>query len=112
MKILIDENISWRIISKLKILQGFEFIHVNKTELVKPPKDLEIWNYAKANKLSIITNDEDFIDLVAVKSFPPKIIVLKTGNQSTQFLANLLDSKKDVIQEFIHQSEYGVLELF
>lgn len=112
MKFLIDENISWRIVSKLNNLNGFEFLHISKTKLNKPAKDQEIWDYAKEKQFSIITNDEDFIDLVSMYGFPPKVIALKTGNQSTQYLADLLVKKHDVIKEFWNQSEYGVLELF
>lgn len=112
MKFLIDENISWRIVSKLKTLNSFEFLHLSKTQLNKPPKDHEIWKYARENQFSIITNDEDFIDLVTINGFPPKVLVLKTGNQSTQYLVDLLILKQDLIIEFWHQPDYGVLELF
>ncbi len=64
------------------------------------------------NGYTIISNDEDFVDLVNLKGFPPKIIILKTGNQSSKYLETLLISCSSKLEEFAIQSEYGVLELF
>jgi len=66
MKLLIDENISWRIV---KPLQEFypDTIHVNRTNIAQPSKDTLIWEYAKKNNFIIVTNDEDFIDLLTLK---------------------------------------------
>ena len=62
MKLLLDENLSCRMVAVLK--QHFEDrMHVNDTELFKPPTDTAIWNYAKENNLVIVTNDEDLLTL-------------------------------------------------
>ncbi len=45
---------------------------------------------AKNNSLIIVTNDEDFVDIVNIKGFPPKVVLLRTGNQGRLFLSNLL----------------------
>jgi predicted nuclease of predicted toxin-antitoxin system len=59
--------------------------HVDQL-LKVPAKDIEIWNYAKANQFIIVTNDDDFADFVSLKGFPPKVVLLKTGNQAGYFL--------------------------
>jgi len=52
MKLLLDANLSWRLTTVLS--EHFsECVHVNKTELPKPAKDTEIWNYAAANGYTI-----------------------------------------------------------
>ena len=77
-----------------------------------PAKDIEIWNYALNNNLIIITNDEDFLNLVNLKGFPPKIILLKTGNQTNSYIEALLIKHKADMQSLHQSDDYGILELF
>lgn len=76
-----------------------------------PARDIDIWNYAKNNDLIIVTNDDDFVDLVNVKGFPPKVILLRTGNQSRLFLSNLLIQRKPEIELLEKSNETGLLEI-
>ena len=58
MKLLFDQNISYRILKKI----GEDFpgpAHVTRTGLNRP-SDLQIWEYAKTNGFIIVTFDEDF----------------------------------------------------
>jgi len=111
MKLLLDANISWRLIPILK--QHFsDCLHVEQTNLPKPATDSEIWKFAKDNNLLIVTNDEDFLDMINLKGFPPKIILLRTGNQSNSFVCNLLIRHKDDIESLSNSSETGLLEIF
>jgi len=74
-----------------ELKQHFEdCFHVTTITLNSPAKDTEIWNYAKQNKLIIVTNDADFVDFVNVKGFPPKVILLRAENQNQLFISNLL----------------------
>ena len=59
----------------------------------------------------IVTNDEDFLRLSIFKGFPPKVLLLRTGNQSRRFIEQILIDKKDQIKIFVESSEYGILEL-
>lgn len=85
--------------------------HVDSIGLVIPAKDSEIWDYARKNELIIVTNDEDFIDFMNVKGFPPKVILLKTGNQSRLYITNLLIQRKDEILALSNSTEVGLLEI-
>jgi predicted nuclease of predicted toxin-antitoxin system len=111
-ELLLDANLSWRLCkSLLKI--GIKSYHVDSEKgLKQPAKDITIWNYALKFDLIILTNDEDFIDLAALKGHPPKIIILKTGNQSSKYMESLLISNMFRIEEFAKQKEYGTLEVF
>ncbi len=61
MKLLLDANLSWRMIAELK--HHFDdCFHVDNIGLAIPAFDSQIWNYAKENELIIVINDEDFID--------------------------------------------------
>ncbi|MDR0863940.1 MAG: DUF5615 family PIN-like protein [Candidatus Symbiothrix sp.] len=110
LKLLLDANLSWRSVSVLK--NHFEdCFHVDSIGLKIPAKDTEIWKYAKAHDLLIVTNDEDFLNLSLIKGFPPKIILLKTGNQNRKLIEDLLIRERAQIVEFLFSNEYGILEI-
>ena len=109
MKILLDANISWKLVNTLKSIFG-ECAHVDLIGLNVPAVDIEIWNYALENKYTIITKDNDFIDLLELKGFPPKIVLLKTGNNSSRALLELLKKIKPMIED-LEKNEYGLLEI-
>jgi predicted nuclease of predicted toxin-antitoxin system len=110
MKLLIDANLSWRLEKYLK--ETFrDVLHVENTVLPVPAKDSEIWNFAKISGYTILTNDFDFYNLLLIKGFPPKIILLQTGNLSTKSIVELLNSKRDEIELFETDTVLGLLEI-
>ncbi|HMR84378.1 MAG TPA: DUF5615 family PIN-like protein [Niabella sp.] len=110
MKLLLDANISWKLCSRLSGVFG-ECHHVDLIGLKVPARDIEIWQYALENGLNIVTNDEDFLNLSNLKGFPPKVILIKTGNQSSEQVYNLLKRRTQDIHSLIHSNDIGVLEL-
>ena len=111
MNLLLDENLSWRLIKKLKrsfsiIIHSNEIISLNKR-----PKDVEIWEYAKQNDFIIVTNDEDFLRLPLTKGFPPKVILLRVGNAPTNIISTILIQNIENIKTFQLNSESGILEI-
>jgi predicted nuclease of predicted toxin-antitoxin system len=46
-----------------------------------------------------------------MKGFPPKVILLKTGNQSRLYITNLLIQRKNEILAFANSAEAGLLEI-
>jgi len=110
MSLLLDANLSWRSVAILKSHYGSCF-HVDHIGLNVPAKDTEIWEYAKQNGLIIVSNDEDFINLLVVKGFPPKVVLLKTGNQSRTAVERLLISIKSQIMDLHTSSGLGLLEV-
>lgn len=111
MKLLLDANLSWRLVSKLNEYFN-ECFHVDLIGLKSPAKDIEIWSYAKENNCIIVTNDEDFLNLIFLNGFPPKVVLLKTGNQSNTFLLALLIKHKEDISSLSESTDYGLLEIF
>ena len=109
MNILLDANISWKLVNSLKLIFG-ECAHVDLTGLNVPAVDIEIWNYALENGYIIITKDNDFLDLLELKGFPPKIVLLRTGNNSSRALFELLKKMKPMIED-LEKNEYGLLEI-
>ena len=109
MKILLDANISWKLASPLKSIFG-ECAHVDFIGLNIPTGDIEIWDYALENGFIIITKDNDFLDLLELNGFPPKVVLLRTGNNSSHALLELLKKIKPMIED-LEKNEYGLLEI-
>jgi len=110
MKLLLDANISWRLTALLKI-HFDDCIHVDNCGLASPASDLAIWEFAKDNNLIIVTNDEDFLNFLNLKGFPPKINLLRLGNQANSYLSEILIKHKDDIQMLDASAEIGMLEI-
>lgn len=111
MNILLDQNISFRVVPLL--LSTFENVKQVKELGLTDSSDLEIWNYARKHNYTIITFDNDFIDLANLKGSPPKIIWLRFGNSTNLKIAHKLTSNANLISEFIlsTNSELDFLEI-
>ena len=110
MKLLLDANLSWRLVKSIS-LEFPETNHVNEL-MTQPATDTAIWNIALQQGFIIVTNDEDFLNLLLAKGFPPKIILLKSGNQSNLYLINLLIKNKEAIEKLFSSEDIGILELY
>jgi predicted nuclease of predicted toxin-antitoxin system len=110
MKLLLDANISWKLIKSLSSVFG-ECTHVDLIGLTVPAKDIDIWNYALENEYIIITKDNDFLDLLELKGFPPKVVLIKTGNNDSKILTDLIIDTKPKIED-LEKNNYGLLEVY
>jgi predicted nuclease of predicted toxin-antitoxin system len=104
-KLLFDQNISFRIISKIKL--NFPDSKQVRQLGIENYSDVEIWKFAKQNEYTIVTFDGDFYDLSNFKGFPPKIIWLRFGNTKTDFIANIINSRHSIIKDFISSVAYS-----
>jgi predicted nuclease of predicted toxin-antitoxin system len=110
MKLLFDENISYRIISLIK--NHFpDSLHVSSIRKERFT-DLDIWSYAKENDFDIVTYDADFFEWQLLRGYPPKIIWLRFGNSKTEIIADELIKSVNKIREFISEKDIGLLELY
>lgn len=50
------------------------------TDIGASLSDTEIWEYAKANDLAIVTKDADFSDRIIISEPPPRVVHLRFGN--------------------------------
>jgi predicted nuclease of predicted toxin-antitoxin system len=110
MKLLLDANLSWRLCPVLAQTFG-ECAHVNKVELPFPAKDSEIWRYARENEYIIVTQDSDFLHFLEAKGYPPKVILIKSGNMTRTEAEQILIQAKASITELHENGEYGILEI-
>ena len=111
MKLLLDANLSWRL--EKKLTEDFaEVFRVDSCGLPIPATDISIWNWAKDHDAVIVTNDEDFMRFTLQKGFPPNVVLLRIGNQSTSGVAATIKIKKEDIERLYRSQEYGILEIF
>jgi predicted nuclease of predicted toxin-antitoxin system len=71
---LFDENLP----IKIQFMPSLPITHASS--LGKSPSDTQIWQYAKENKLVIVTKDVDFSDRLMLDLAPPKVVHLRIGN--------------------------------
>lgn len=105
MKLLFDQNISHRIISKLKDV--FPDAKQVRELGLENSTDHDIWEHAKSKDYSLVTFDADFYDMSNLYGHPPRIIWLRTGNRKTSDLAELLTYRSVLIKEFLTDNSYS-----
>ena len=111
MKILIDQNISFRIIPLLK--DNFSEIAHVKFFGMEYNNDHEIFMFARSNNFeAILTLDEDFNHLQLIHGIPPKVIWIRGKNSNTQSLASLINENTDNIISFLFDIEIDCLEIW
>ena len=112
MRLLFDQNISFRTSKKLQVyFPGCQ--HISDCNL-SDTNDSDIWNYAKKNDFAIVTFDSDFYDMSLINGHPPKIIWLRTGNLTTNELIQILIDNQEIIVSFLtanESSELACLEI-
>ena len=81
MKLLLDENLSPRLVAPI----GEQYpgsTHVEDCGLLAAP-DEQVWRFAQENGLTIVTKDSDFSERSVLDGCPPKVIWLRIGNCKT-----------------------------
>ncbi len=109
MKLLFDENLSRKLVSRLADLYPGS-MHVAEHGLVDRP-DRDVWEFAKANASLIVTADADFYELATTIGPPPKVIWLRRWRHPTRDAEELLRRNGVRIAEFESDPELGVLIL-
>ena len=109
MKLLFDQNISYRIIGMLPN-QFAGSCHVKSVNL-NNCNDLKIWQFAKNNDFTIVTFDVDFFDISLLRNPPPKIIWFRTGNLTTlKIVERIIDNYLEIVS-FIKNPEQNCMEI-
>ena len=98
MKLLLDENLSDRIIHR--IIDPYPNSEHVKTLALTNTDDKLIWDYAKANNFVIASKDSDFHQRSLLYGHPPKFVYLRIGNSSTSKIVQILRDNFDTIIQF------------
>jgi predicted nuclease of predicted toxin-antitoxin system len=86
MKLLFDQNISFRIISKLNDV--FPDAKQVRELGLENSTDSEIWEYAKSKDYSIVTFDADFYDMSNLYGHPQELSGLEQEIERRLILRN------------------------
>ncbi len=109
MKLLLDENLSDRIIYRIADLYP-NSAHVKTLGLINTD-DAIIWEYAKTNEFTIISKDSDFHQRSLLYGHPPKFVYLRIGNCSTSKIVQILRENFEVMTQFEHSERESLLIL-
>ncbi len=110
MKLLLDENISRRVIPFIQS----EFPDSTQVALIglERKNDATIRQYAIDHDFVIVTRDADFYEMSLLYGQPPKIIWLKTGNQSKSSTINTLLEHRDTIEHALIDQGKSCVEIY
>ena len=109
MKLLLDENLSHRLVRRLDDLFPGS-AHVGSVGLLRA-SGTDVWEFAKSNGFAIITADADFYELATALGNPPKVIWLRGCNYPTTVAEELIRGQVIRIVEFLRDPEQAVLIL-
>ncbi len=109
MKLLLDENLSRRLVPFL------QHDYPGSTQVVllglESASDTEVWQRAKDDGYVIVTRDADFQELSLVWGQPPQIIRLKTPNQTRAATLKVLIDSKTAIDEALGEQGLASVEI-
>ena len=109
MKLLLDENLSFRLVRLLDdVYPGSA--HVRQVDLLGA-EDVRIWRYAADHGFLLVSKDTDFYDRSLIFGAPPKVVWLRIGNSTVAATASLLRSQFVLIRRFAEDSTATFLPL-
>ena len=88
MKLLLDENLSRRLVPFLQETYP-ESSHVALLGM-EQASDVEAWRYAGEHGYVLVTQDADFYDLSLAGGVPPPVLWLRCGNAAKFMILQLL----------------------
>lgn len=109
MKLLFDENLSFRLAVALKDLYP-DSSHVRDVQLLGAA-DEQIWNYGRDQDFILVSKDTDFYQRSVVFGAPPKVIWLRIGNANSRAAAKLLRDSYLLVRHFFDDPEASFLVL-
>lgn len=99
MKLLLDQNLSWRLVGALQDLFPGS-AHVRDAGL-DHASDAEVWQYAQRDGFVVVSKDSDFEQRSLLHGHPPKCIWLRVGNRSTREIEQVFRHHAKAIREFL-----------
>jgi len=108
-KLLLDENISRRIVPALQVA------YPGTTQVVlaglEAADDRALWAFAKTGGYVVLTKDDDFVELQSVLGYPPKMILLALGNCTNRQVTEALLRSRTDIEAALSRPDTGFVEI-
>jgi predicted nuclease of predicted toxin-antitoxin system len=108
-KLLLDENLSQRLLQPLSDLFPGS-AHVRDLT-GSGASDSAVWEAARAGNFTLTTRDEDFIGISVLRGSPPKVVWLNVGNSRNATIAALLQSHAGDIERFVADNDHTFLAI-
>jgi predicted nuclease of predicted toxin-antitoxin system len=109
MKLLFDQNLSPKLVSRLADLFP-DSIHV-QSEGLDCASDDQVWEHARLNGFTIVSKDADYNNLSVVRGSPPKVIWLLLGNCTTTQVEIVIRARFADLEAFEKDPSVGTLAL-
>ena len=109
MKLLLDENLSDRIVPLILDLYP-DSSHVKSHGLIHTD-DVLIWSFAREHDYTIVSKDADFHQRSLVFGHPPNLVYLRIGNCPTRRITQLLRSSYVLLSAFDADADTSILIL-
>ena len=109
MKLLLDQNLSHRLVQRLAA-EYPDSVHVAHVGL-DTATDRAIWEYAGEHGYVIVSKDTDFRQLAFLYGPPPKVAWLQVGNVSTAAIEDVLRRNVARLTEFSASETESLLVL-
>ena len=107
MKLLFDENLSFRLISLLSdLFPGSVPVHDIG---LGNASDEDVWEHARQHGYTILSKDSDFHERSLVKGFPLRVVWITRGNCSTGQIAGWLRANAVGVAELHADPQAGYL---
>lgn len=110
MKLLLDHNLSHKLVARLAEI----YPDSTQTRLLGFGRtaDPEIWFFARTHGFILVTKDNDFAELAVMRGAPPKVVWLRVGNCGSAAVERLLRANVDAIRALADDELRVVLELY
>jgi predicted nuclease of predicted toxin-antitoxin system len=83
-RFLIDVNLPYR----FSLWEGEAYVHMK--DIDETWTETRIWQYARDQKMVIVSKDADFSDRVMISEPPPRVVHIRTGNMRMRDLHGML----------------------
>jgi predicted nuclease of predicted toxin-antitoxin system len=108
-KLLLDENLSRRIVPAL----ATRFPGTSQVTLLNLERatDLALAEFASREGFVIVSKDDDFVSLVTLRGYAPKLIRIIMGNASNDQVLSALLSRATELETLLADPAIGIVEL-
>lgn len=109
MKLLLDQNISYKAIKELSKHFG-EVGQVGRLGMAQTEDDM-VWQYARIHNYTLVTFEPFFKEKNQLFGNAIKVIWLRFSNISTKNVIRILLEKSETIKDFMKNEELSCLEI-
>jgi predicted nuclease of predicted toxin-antitoxin system len=109
MRLLLDENPSESIAQRIR--GAFPDTEHVRRALGAGSKDAAVWAFARSERRTLVTLDDDFQILSLTLGAPPKVILIDARNATNAEIAHVIIERRATIEDFLESDEATMLVL-